>query len=603
MKTKLSIFAAVLALAAVSCEVELENEMAPVTAQTAVISASVEQQVDAEATRTALGDDNTIVWCAQDTISVFNTDTPSVSAKYYLADGEGTSDGKFGGTPIESEAKIAVYPASFSNGTPSVSEGVWSVPVSIPDTQVYVEGSIPTDANLAVALGSDNLAFKNVCGVVKIQIYAKSAYTTKQIQIAAAEPLAGDAVISYDGENAPTLEFTGNTSKVLTISIPAGIKLSTDKENPTVVYAVVPAGAFAGGLTVGLKTTSTIGTPMRTTKDNTIIRSSIHTMPVQDNAMSFPKYISALANTYMVEPSGEVTIYPYKPDGTLFGHIKSAGVAVAEIISAVSGSSCKGTVSNYTSYSKYAAAEYEGSVVLTAKDKDGIIWTWTVWTTDTPADLTLADGTVIMDRNLGATASTPSDITSAISETWGLKYQWGRKDPLFNAKTNYVETSETVGTLEYALANPSAYIGTADGVTYSGDWLWSGDDTLWGSTKTNYDPCPAGYMIPNGGTKGIYAANAFADKAGEYDSTNNGFYVAVLDGGDTAWFPRGQVNYCKDGALATANGGYYWCYPTVGMTDGSHKGRIMKLISTGITNSTTADKSYGCYIRCQKIAE
>ena len=66
-----------------------------------------------------------------------------------------------------------------------------------------------------------------------------------------------------------------------------------------------------------------------------------------------------------------------------------------------------------------------GNAVIAAKDKSGnILWSWHIWLTDKPDGLELVNGDVIMDRNIGAVST---DASSA--ESYGLLYQWGRKDP------------------------------------------------------------------------------------------------------------------------------------------------------------------------------
>ena len=594
---KNAILAALALLSFTACEVEILETATP-QAPKMILSASAEQRAD---TRTSLNSEKAVVWDADDALKVFSAENPGLNGTFSLVDGEGTASASFQGEAIDAESFLAVYPASSVNGTPTCSEGVWSIPVSIPATQTFVEGNIPDEANLAVALGGESLAFKNVFGVLKLQLWAKSSCTVKKIQIAAAEPLAGEGTVTYDGSAEPTFAFTGNTSKVLTIEISAGLKLSTDKENPTEVYAVVPAGSFAGGFTVGGATASIVISPVRTTKDNTIHRNLVRTMPANTTGISLVKYLSDLANTYIVNPSSAITVYPYKPDGNLAGHVKTSGFSRTKTISAVSGSSCAGSLST-AAYFKYTASANEGVEVISASDEDGIFWSWTVWTTDTPADLTLTDGTVIMDRNLGASAASISDIVSSYAETRGLNYQWGRKDPVTTGSAR-VESSETVGTVEYSIAHPGEFIyANADGLN-AYDWCWEAHNDLWSTTKTIYDPCPAGYQVPNGGNTGIFAANDFKSNAGTYDSTNLGFNVSALEDGGTFWLPNSA--YIKDTgtALTAYTGGKYLCCNSVAMTGGGYYGRIMSVAKSGITNSTNQARAIAGSIRCQKISE
>ena len=139
-----------------------------------------------------------------------------------------------------------------------------------------------------------------------------------------------------------------------------------------------------------------------------------------------------------------------------------------------------------------------------------------------------------MDRNLGATSATPGDVGAL-----GLLYQWGRKDPFLGSSSissnteamstitwpSAVESNNSTGTIDYATANPTTFI------TYNGknhDWYYTGDsstdDTRWQSSKTIYDPCPAGWRVPDGGGSGVWAT-AFGTSSGwttasNWDSTN-----------------------------------------------------------------------------------
>ena len=174
-----------------------------------------------------------------------------------------------------------------------------------------------------------------------------------------------------------------------------------------------------------------------------------------------------------------------------------------------------------------------------------VLWSWHIWCTEKPEVIELGLPTngetysgknyKIMDRDLGATTSTPDKLT-----TRGLGYQWGRKDPfsipdsfesteeafIYNVRGGKlkhieVEKNENIGTIEYAINHPDVFI--ISNVEYSAyDWLYYvsrvqsdgssrylGNQYLWGdnpysmhkvlnikSKKTLYDPCPAGYTVP-----------------------------------------------------------------------------------------------------------
>ena len=138
----------------------------------------------------------------------------------------------------------------------------------------------------------------------------------------------------------------------------------------------------------------------------------------------------------------------------------------------------------------------------------------------------------MMDRAIGAISKT------AGVNSFGMLYQWGRKDPftltntlensevqIYNATgnpitkgTNGIGTADeqfkldntTITTINDLIQNPSTYYINGNGkgdywqsiasteyynITKEGDW--------WNPTiKTLYDPCPNGYRIPKSGTYG-----------------------------------------------------------------------------------------------------
>lgn len=173
-----------------------------------------------------------------------------------------------------------------------------------------------------------------------------------------------------------------------------------------------------------------------------------------------------------------------------------------------------------------------GNAVIAVYDSQRrVIWSWHIWITDEPKDVTYTvngQSIVLLDRNLGATAA---ESDSELLETYGLYYQWGRKDPSMGPKvTPYLPQSTETATYYDYYGDPWNYTGVVtlarptvrDGVenpmylmmpsdfsmtTYQYDWLYTNIDNLWGDydhstgvnyrrQKTIYDPCPFGYMVP-----------------------------------------------------------------------------------------------------------
>ena len=180
---------------------------------------------------------------------------------------------------------------------------------------------------------------------------------------------------------------------------------------------------------------------------------------------------------------------------------------------------------------------YPGNALIAAYDEDDkIIWTWHIWVVDELNEYTV-NGVKVLDRNLGATWApksygevwSPDD--SKLLTTYGLYYQWGRKDPTAGPMSAYYDISDmrtnkyytmdgprnenaevymigAAPTIEHSVQNPIVILSPSDvSPVYSNDWLWLKNDDLWGSVskkKTIYDPCPYGYKVPDGELKKMF---------------------------------------------------------------------------------------------------
>ena len=140
-----------------------------------------------------------------------------------------------------------------------------------------------------------------------------------------------------------------------------------------------------------------------------------------------------------------------------------------------------------------------GNALIAVKDAMGtILWSWHIWVVDfdpVATQQTYNSGAVMMDRNLGALNMIPGDYGA-----FGLKYQWGRKDPFVGAlytgedhvftapldAIRYEYYNSSSDTMENAVKNPA--------VVYN-DARWADATDLWGYKKTKYDPCPVGWRV------------------------------------------------------------------------------------------------------------
>ena len=209
----------------------------------------------------------------------------------------------------------------------------------------------------------------------------------------------------------------------------------------------------------------------------------------------------------------------------------------------------------------------KGNALIAVMDPEGtVLWSWHIWLTDKPEDQIYNNGAgIMMDRNLGAISASKGDVGAL-----GLLYQWGRKDPFLNSSSisecvvakstlvwpGAVVSSRITGTIEYATANPTQFIGANEN---NYDWMYfptmNTENFGWSSKKTIYDPCPVGYHVPDGGPYGMWAValgtesleNNLTETA---DNTNKGFDLGGLSGttykltdADVCWYP---FSGCRD---------------------------------------------------------
>lgn len=152
---------------------------------------------------------------------------------------------------------------------------------------------------------------------------------------------------------------------------------------------------------------------------------------------------------------------------------------------------------------------HPGNALIAALDKDeNILWSWHIWVPETEFTVNsfgYASGCEIMSRNLGALVDTEAGAV-ADSRSFGLLYQWGRKDPFLNVKEAGSTEPATCDGIEMtvkegqmtqgeAAAQPTTFAAIADG---SIDWCSEVNLLYWGdqeksAPKAIYDPCPPGY--------------------------------------------------------------------------------------------------------------
>lgn len=317
------------------------------------------------------------------------------------------------------------------------------------------------------------------------------------------------------------------------------------------------------------------------------------------------------ANCYIVTESGSYSFPAVRGNSSAsVGEVMSA-----EVLWESFGTSVAPTVGDLiksVSYSDgiitYQTADVfkEGNAVIAAKDASGVIlWSWHIWLVgdSMQSQIYANDAGVMMDRNLGATSATPGDVGAL-----GLLYQWGRKDPFLGSSSisastvaastlswpSAVSSSSSTGTIAYSIANPTKFINGIEGSSSTyGDWLYSSrNNELWSTYKSIYDPCPAGWRVPD---SGIWSKAGFDDTA--YDSINRGMMFAYPISTPDAWFPAAGVRDSLGGSLNSVGSyGNYWS-----ATPGGTYAYVMKFCDNGdVYPSTSSKRAAGYSVRCLK---
>ena len=247
---------------------------------------------------------------------------------------------------------------------------------------------------------------------------------------------------------------------------------------------------------------------------------------------------------------------------------------------------------------------HPGNALIAAKDASGkILWSWHIWVPETMFTAEEHDFSAapkMMSRNLGALVDTGTSGT-ADSRSFGLLYQWGRKDPFFGTKAvgstesvTYAGTGMNVAsgtmTLDVSAANPTTL------ASVNGAWYPENDNLLWGdlerdsnAAKAVSDPCPPDYRLPARSKYAIFTSNGSTLNGFGYDSTN-GF---VKIGDPSAVFPIcGYLNY--DGNYS-AGSSFVW---NTRNDKESEKLAYCMLISGGDTKKNQQVRANAGSVRC-----
>ena len=275
---------ALLALALCSCsDIFVGEEMArPTNENLPDLTAAFAEEGD---TRTYIEDGKYLRWHEGDMITAFFGNT--LNRQYRFNGATGDNSGTFSlvtdgvlGTGNSLDRIYAIYP--YSAEATIADNG--AISLTIPAVQTYAENSFGVGANLMAAVtenvGDTFLSFKNICGYLKLKLYNADGATLTSLEVKGnnGEQLAGNATLTINYGEDPTLLLADSATRTITLDCGEGVALGTTAETATELWVVVPATTFTNGLTITATDSEGKVYEKSTTKEVVIERNVIQPM-------------------------------------------------------------------------------------------------------------------------------------------------------------------------------------------------------------------------------------------------------------------------------------------------------------------------------------
>lgn len=558
--------------------------------------------MDGPETRTEFGVSTTsnsfsqIKWKAGDQINVFASEGSAkyaseeggVKADFNLVSGDALTSGPFLGLSPYAEGATADLSAK-------------TISTTLPAVQQVTVGNFDPAALLAVGSSttSDQMAFYNVCSGIRFTLTGTvSNYNSIELSGNNGEKIAGAVSISCSKASAPVVSSAGSTT--VSLVLPDGKSFEKNKN----YYLVFAPGVFKKGFKLTFKDTS--GSTLFTCTCNSYVEFKRSTFASIDG-VDDPKKLAAIRDGDLLSADGTANCYIVSKAGSYKFPLSRA--TEKEFLSGIStvgvlwetdntgGTQTKGSIiTNVGTNKKFvffdtpSTLKNGNAVIVAYREDETIVWSWHIWVCggynpSATSQTLMGKSSAMMDRNLGALSAEPnSPLTN------GLFYQWGRKDPFPGAVESYVSasggghfmkttkgesltmvSSESVSATEdYAIAHPDTYITTTKN---NGDWLAVPVHTLWGMTKTIYDPCPAGWKVPAAYVLDSNNAHVLAQEAWSDDAEllnpqrvgpREGIYGVYLrlNSAGSAWYPNNGYISLGGKLLMVGQFSCYWsCNP------------------------------------------
>ncbi len=584
-----------------------------------------------EPTRTTMDIAHNILWCAGDRIRLFGASVPGGAV--YTTASDNTRTGIFlpedAAKSVNDEIRYAVYPAAAAEGA-TLSGSELRLDLSALAVQPY-NAALGAGADVAavpmVAVSNDkSFTFRNICGGIRLQLvdYQDLGLKIRTVEVTAAagEQIAGEVTVDLATAQ-PTLAAGAVQTVTIDCGEGAGIASGGDLTKGGGFVVFLPAGRYAG---FRFAVTDTDGRRYETeTRQPVTVEAGVVT-PLSPLPLTL---YYGTANCYRTAGSGTVEIdaTPYYTFSEEYVHegrkcVDAAGrtagaPAKAQIVwqqpaAGESGDVVESPTLDGTTL-RVTATGRKGNAVVAVCAADGtILWSYHVWASEAE-DVVWKNGELgtfrMLDRNIGATSTVQKDRNA-----YGLFYQWGRKDPFAqnltaerpsgkpyeSASSDLVRTEAATaetGTIAYALRHPDTRLLSAD------DWHVAGrNNALWGNAagtveagrgvKTVYDPCPAGYRVPE-----LLVYAGLTDKDKSNCNAQYGHMFDVDGAGTTSYFATsGYLNKNAHKTMYLEYRGYLWANVA-----GEKNAYRFYLNNADVNWSKEMERASGIPVRCVKM--
>ena len=572
-------------------------------------------------TKTALDENLNVIWSESDEIMVLGGDRQAAKYEFnsYASEDSKTAAVFENVDPKVTGTRAAIYPASAYvadsyNGTTAKIElgGVNAVNIPTGTHAEVLGNTVVSTLPLVSTPSEETLSFSNLFGGIMFCPYDYMGMGVKiqKISIASTDGKALAGVATVDLATGTMTKFEGTETE---LTFKYG---DTDITSEKGFIAYVPAGEYEG----------LVITPI----DNMGRKFPVTTGAITVNAgkvKQLPELPLTIwygtTNCYIVEP-GTTSIeidatpyYTYSGDydvtkGNVIrvqnGNMSGLGADVSVLWQQKEGDTAT-DLTGTASASKVAEGDVvngelkidrkfqEGKAIITvpltgekgnavialwsvnnANAREKIVWSFHIWVSEVNdvACSTSAGSYSILDRNIGATS-----IDGSLN-SFGVNYQWGRKDPFprdFNTQSgtsangDLLKMAERASstTVAYSITNPDTRVTYTQNNASGAKWLPISLNGLWGydgvhgdsgkakevksTVKTVYDPCPEGYKVP-----ALVYLTSIGDKNTKAAAVSGKGYN-MSTGSSTTFFPYG--GYVRVSKTERANDyqlyrGYIW---------------------------------------------